>query len=421
MKKFTYALSAFFAATLFISQAHADTIDQGEHGADIEARDIQALREWINTKRQVTVKEKGGALAISGEVRTEMQAAYEKVDGKSQRGGNTPLDLPHETFDVEVNVMLDYRADKAWASVKLEFDNNAGIFGGTLNRLKLERAYFGIRLIDWSSLILDAELGRRRINAFVDTKVEGDSFFDGIFLKYDQGFETIADFYVHAGTFVIDERRYHYGYLAELGLLDIADSGFYTKYLFIDWDTKHYKRTKEGKSINNRRFDFAVSQLLFGYKFLPKKFQKIVVLYIAGLLNHAARRLAITDKKLANWGAYTGFSIGELKKQGDWSLDINYQLLAAQVVPDFDEAGVGLGNAANAGFYTHNVNGTGGNTTRATASGNTNFRGYNITLEYLLTNNLVLFQSWSQSVTLDSDIGPFRHYKQYELEFNYAF
>ncbi len=86
-----------------------------------------------------------------------MQAAYEKVDGKSQRGGNTPLDLPHETFDVEVNVMLDYRADKAWASVKLEFDNNAGIFGGTLNRLKLERAYFGIRLIDWSSLILDAE------------------------------------------------------------------------------------------------------------------------------------------------------------------------------------------------------------------------------------------------------------------------
>src|ERR1700722_15894065 len=135
----------FCAATLFTALAEADTIDQGSAGGDIDAREIQALREWINTKRQVTVKEKGGSLAISGEVRSEMQAAYERVGGKSQRGSNTPFGIPHELFDVEVNVMLDYRTDRSWASVKLEFDNDAGIFSGTLNRLKLERAYFGVR------------------------------------------------------------------------------------------------------------------------------------------------------------------------------------------------------------------------------------------------------------------------------------
>jgi len=42
-------------------------------------------------------------------------------------------------------------------------------------------------------------------------------------------------------------------------------------------------------------------------------------------------------------------------------------------------------------------------------------------LQYMLTNNLNLFQEWSQSITLDDHIGPFRRYKQYELELIYAF
>ncbi len=413
MKKIAYALSVYCAAILAMPSGYADTLDRG---GDIEDRDIQAIREWIYTKRQVTVKEKGGSLAISGEVRTEMQTAFETSDGKSQRGAGTRFGFPHDTFDVEVNVMLDYRADKAWASVKLEFDNDAGIFNGTLNRLKLERAYWGVRVVDWNSVIFDVEVGRRRINSFVDSKVEGDSFFDGIFLKYDQGFEHIADFYIHAGTYVVNEKNNQFAYLGEIGMLDISDSGFYTKYLLIDWYTKHFHNLAK-----NRRFRFIVSQLLFGYKFIPA-FQKVVVLYLAGLWNHKAHRLDITARKKANYGGYVGFSIGELKKKGDWAIDASYQVMAAQVVPDFDEAGVGIGNAANAGLYTAKVNGTGGPvTTRQTAKGNNNFRGYNITLEYLLTNNLVLFQSWNQSMTLDSDIGPFRRFKQYEIEFNYAF
>ena len=96
---------------LLTSHLYADTVDSGE---GIEDRDIQALREWVNTKRQVTVKEKGGALSISGEVRSEFQHTFEKINGVSQR--RRPF-LPSDAFDVEVNLMMDYRTDTTWASV----------------------------------------------------------------------------------------------------------------------------------------------------------------------------------------------------------------------------------------------------------------------------------------------------------------
>lgn len=60
-------------------------------------------------------------------------------------------------------------------------------------------------------------------------------------------------------------------------------------------------------------------------------------------------------------------------------------------------------------------------TTVTNAGGNVNFRGVSITLDYLLSNNLTLQQQWMQSVTLDRDIGPYRKFKQYEIEFIYGF
>ena len=117
--------------------------------------------------------------------------------------------------------------------------------------------------------------------------------------------------------------------------------------------------------------------------------------------------------------------MGELKKKNDWSLDINYQVVQAQAVPDYDSSGIGLGNSLGSGFYwVHNPSPGPGSgpfmpATRKTAEGNVNFRGYLITLQYLITNNLNVFQTFSQSITLDSHIGPFRQYKMYELDMIY--
>lgn len=414
MRRFFYLC----ATICFSSVLQASTIDEGD---DIDQKDINALREWINTKRQVTVRELGGALSIAGEVRTEYQGTVETVNGVKQRGrgGAVRKDgspLPSDAFDIEVNLMFDYRTERSWGSVKLEFDNDAGVFYGTLNKLKLERAYWGVRMVDADTYTMDFEAGRRRMSTMVDSKIEFNSFFDGLWYKYDQSFDAIGDYYLHLGVFVINDSKDHFGYLGETGIFDVGGSGLYIKYSLVDWDTKHFH-----KKVNQHRFDFIVSQLLFGYRFLPKYLDKVVQVYAAALYNHKAQRIELTRHTKQNWGGYLGVSIGELKKKGDWALDANYQVLEAQCVPDFDVQGIGLGNAANVGFYTVDTDGKGEANTRANARGNVNYRGFQITLDWLLTNQLDLQQSWQQSITLDNSIGPHRRFKQYEIEFIYGF
>lgn len=420
LRHFRY-LSLLFVFSSYASLM-ADTIDTDD---DTRSVDIDALREWMNTKRQVSIKEIGGNLSLSGEVRTEFQSIGETANGVKQRGtGAVPLGpsgttLPAQVYDVEVNIMLDYRIDRGWASIKLEFDNDAGIFSGSFNKIKLEKAYFGTRLVDSDSTTFDIELGRRRLSNIFDSNLEFNSFMDGVLFRYDVGLEKWGDIYAHIGAFVIDERNNHYGYVGELGLMNIASTGLYTKYSLIDWDTKNYHNT-----IDNLRFDFLVSQLILGYKCFPKALDKQVKIYLAGLYNHKAKAHELTDHKRANFGGYLGFSIGEIRKKGDWAFDANYQVLAAQCVPDFDTSGISLGNAAGSGLYTTVLNAKGTSvvpTTRKTAAGNGNYRGFVITLDYLLTSNLNFQQQWQQSITLDKDIGPFRRFKQYEIEFIYGF
>ncbi|HEY2810137.1 MAG TPA: hypothetical protein VGJ00_01940 [Rhabdochlamydiaceae bacterium] len=394
---------------------HATTLEDSD---DIDQKDIYALREWINTKRQVTIKELGGALSLSAEVRTELQTSSETLGGIRQRGRGAPAPIgekeapPTDSYDIEVNIMLDYRTEKTWSAIKLEFDNAAGIISGTLNKIKLERAFWGIRTIDTDQITFDIEVGRRRMSSIVDSKLEFDNFFDGVWLKYDQSFESIADFYLHAGAFLVNESNNQFGYLGEFGMMNVGGTGFYTKYSLVDWDTKDFDDT-----IKKERFDFLVSQLLLGYRFFPATFNRIILLYIAGLYNHNAKKREITDHKKANLGGYVGLSIGELKKKGDWAFDVNYQVLQAQCVPDFDVGGIGLGNAANTGFYATK----GVLNTRKTAGGNVNYRGFQMVLDWLLTNQLNFQQSWQQSITLDKHIGKFHRYKQYEIEFIYSY
>lgn len=397
-------------------------------GEDIEDRDIQALREWINTKRQVTVKELGGSLSISGEVHAEFQSSNELSGGIQQRGAGSNTAVSRRGYDIEAIVLLDYRTERSWTSIKLKFDNDAGIGTGTNNKIACDRAYWGYRVLDQDIFTFDVEAGRMgSLNQVYDSQIEFSSRYDGAVFKYDQAFDTIGSFYVHLGPFVINERHNHYGYVGEIGLLQVANTGFYTKYSLVDWDTKHYPDTitnGDSKTVfihNNERYDYLVSQLLIGYKFVPKMIQKVTRLYIAGLCNHKAKAREITDYTKQSLGGYVGFSMGELRKAGDWNIDGNYQVVEAQSIPDFDVAGVGLGNAAKTGFYTTKADGTGSATTIENAGGNVNYRGYTLRLQYLLSNNLNLFQSWQQSQTLDSKIGPYRRFKQYEIDFIYAF
>jgi len=91
------------------------------------------------------------------------------------------------------------------------------------------------------------------------------------------------------------------------------------------------------------------------------------------------------------------------------------------VAPPGDASGIGHGNAAGSGFFTTKANGSGAITTQANALSPFNYQGFQIETLYGFTNNLTLQQSYQMSWTLDKNIGPNIQYKQYEIEFIYAF
>ncbi len=405
-----YQRLAFLSSTLLLTGVHA--------AEDMNNEDIQALRDWINSKRMITVRELGGQLSISGEVRAELQSNNTTLNGVAQRGRGTGR--PNHDYDVEFNLGIDYRTENTWSAARIKFDNDAGTFAehfgsGTNSKIKVDKAYFGYRVVDRDRHTMDVEVGRRGMLLVFDSKLQFVSNFDGVNFKDSYAIDKVGDLYYQLGAFMVNEKKNQAAYVGELGILNVANTGFYTKYSLIDWDTKHVEKVPQ-------EFYFVVSQFLMGYKFIPQPWDKVVNFYFAGLYNHRARALKITDHRRANFGGYIGFAIGQIKKAGDWNFEANYQVLAAQCVPNFDVSGIGMGSRRGQAFYYHEVKGEPVPfTKRSEPEGNVNYRGFKLVLQYMLTNNLNLFQEWSQSITLDDHIGPFRRYKQYELELIYAF
>ena len=382
---------------------------------DLKEKDVQALLEWVNTKRQVTVKEKGGHLSLSGEVRTELQSTREKKDGVQQRGYDGEKEtVPTRAWDVEINLVLNYKTNRTWLESKIKFDNDSGLEKGTLNKLSIERAFLGGRIVNGDTYTMDLEIGRRYLAYTFDSKVMYGSLMDGILYKYDQSFDKTGDFYFHGGPFLVNEMVGQYAYVGELGLLNIARTGLYSKLASVYWDTKH-----TAEKTRNAAFRFVPIQMIVGYKL--KGLNTIFTFYGAGLYNARAQRTAVSYNKRKGWAWYTGFSVGELREQWDWSLDINYQWVELQAIPDFDGIGIGRGNALKRGLYSKNTYGKGEIAKQGEGVGAGNYKGISIELLYLLTKNITIYQSWKQSVNQDSHIKPTFNYKQYEIEIIYNF
>ncbi len=399
---------------------------------DPDAKDMDALRRWLQDKRLVTMREIGGDLSLSGEVRTEFQATSEQRNGDQVRGGGGPR--PMFAWDVEFNLMFDYRADRTWATVKIEYDNDMGIRSGTFNKIRLEKAYIGARLISGDTFNMDAEIGRRYLSNVFESKIEFGSVFDGALLRLSRVSPSVGDFITQFGAFVINDRTNHYGFIAEIGALRIANVGLNLKYTIIDWDRPGGETEKGNTAIEtqltNLRFRFLVSQFLASYQFFPYwTGKKLVKFYGAVLTNHLALSNPLATVNVynqpfgkQNWGWYVGVSIGTVKKKFDWAFDANFQWVQAQAIPGFDSCGIGRGNAEGVGLYTRRNDGSGGPiTSRRDAVGNGNFYGFSLDGLYAFTDNMTINPDFQCSWTLDHDIGPNLIYKQVELEFIYAF
>jgi len=380
--------------------------------------DIKALRDWIDTKRKVTVKERGGGLSLSGEVRVELQSVSEKKNGLQQRGrGGQVPDTARHAWDVEMNLMLDYRTERTWLATKMKFDNNMGIEKGSSDHISLDRAVFGVHLVNAETYTINLEVGRSALIYTFDSKVQFGAIMDGLLFKYDQALENIGDLFFHGGPFLVNRNIDHYAYVGEFGLLNIGRTGFYSKLSAINWNTK-----RTHNKLRNDAFRFFNIQWMWGYTtLLPKMWEKNLTLYAGGLVNAAARGTDTTRGAKERFAWYMGCSMGKLRKKWDWSLNVNYQWVQAQAVPDFDFKGIGRGNAAKEGLYSSKNMGEGSPNPYGEGVGRSNYRGWAMEFLYLLTDNITIYQEWRQSINQTSRIKPLMSYKQYEIELIYGF
>jgi hypothetical protein len=291
-----------------------------------------------------------------------------------------------------------------------------GLVSGTVDKIALERAFLGGRIYVGDTFNFNASLGRNNLDNLFDSRIEFSSIFDGLLLEFSKVFEKAGDVFFNVGSFLINDRKYHFAYIGELSWYRMGGSCFYSKYSFVNWK-KNYKNP-----LKDLPFNFRVSQWILGYQCTVTKWEKLLKVYCAGLLNHSAKKLELTGNRKANWGGYVGFSLGRILKKGDWAFDINYQFVGPQAIPGFDVGGITRGNAADVGFYfIEEDDGTRIPTTRETAVGFGNYKGFIVELLYAITGNLTVLNNFQMSNNLYDSIGPKMKYLQYEIEFIYAF
>lgn len=429
MKKIKNACAVFFLlVTLFFQSAHA-IIDRC-HEIDRDY-DHDFLANYLNMKRMETWRDKIKDFEIDGDVRAEAVSRRESHDGHQLRGRriNGVLRFPRNTYDVQFNLKFHYKTERSWAHVHLQleealgavdddfYDNlNNGLIDGEViglsigsgfcDDLCLKRCYWGYMVYEGCNYQFDIEVGRRPLYTIFDSDIQFHARFDGVLFKHSYDYnEDRSNIYVNFGPFVVDNRVNHYAFVGEIGFLNVMDKKIDIRYSYIDW-------VKRGTTASGVRrplgTEFRNSQIGAYYNFNKALFQRKAQLYAAWLYNHAAKPRKITHNSKAGQAWYAGFVIGEAKKEGDWALDVFYQWVQAQAIPDFDVHGIGRGNVLKQTFFNDQ-------------NGKTNYKGFGIELLYAITDHLSYDLLYEFSNALDPSIGGRHKYSKLEFDLIYAF
>lgn len=393
------------------------------HGPEEEDEaDPRILRDFIESRGLIACRQKCGSLIIAGDVRARWNETAETVNGLRARGSGTGF--PMARYRTEFNLFLDYTDPKSWVSTKTKWSAAMGVDGGNFTKTELDRAFIGYDIFECGEEDFYIELGRSRLEYIFDSRVEFSSFFDGIHLFYTNEFAGLGQFVIHGGPFIIDSYTNHYGWAVETFFDDFACTGFTFKYSLINW-AKHGTTKIFGDAADlpkatkdNPRYRFLISQLLIGYTGkIDFCHCKTFYLYGAVLANHDAKKNYSTNFAYANKAFYLGFTLGKLCKACDWSFDINYQFVQAQAVPEFDLAGIGHGNVSGALLSDAIIL----LLPPDEAMGFTNFKGFQISLLYAVTDTLSLRSKAEWSSPITKVIGGNFFYKNFEIAAIYAF
>jgi hypothetical protein len=409
----------------------AGFLSAGDFGPEDDAFiEPRVLRDYIESRGLIQCRQKEGTLTIAGDVRARWIGVGEKRDGERQRGQGTKTAI--HRFKSEVNLFLDYVAARSWVSTKLKWVTFDGKDGGSATKVDLDRAFIGYDIYEQGKEDFYIELGRSNLDYMFESRVEFGSVFDGIHVFYTRCWPDVGQFTIHGGPFIIDSFTNHYGWVVEAFVSQWMETGLTFKYSLIDWTrgdpTVYYGNLSDKDKVvlpklpdlipHNPRYNFIVSQLLVGYE---KKIDflrcKTLFLYGAVLANHDAKKTAQTNFKKLNGAWYIGFTLGKLCKACDWSIDINYQSVQAQAIPEFDLSGIGHGNAAN-GLLSDAIL-IGLSPGKLTLF--TNYKGWEANALYAMSDSLSLRAKAQYSVPRNKSIGGDFLYKSFEMSVIYAF
>jgi hypothetical protein len=456
-KKYVLPIIAFLgiASSQAFAQEHPRQQDSNRFDEELNERDFEALKEYLKSKRIEEVNKKGlNEIVFTGEVRFEWRHLDETQNGRNLRGGHAVgfncLPISRNDFDVELNLRIDYVTERTWAVALLQYDNSAGVDdnekacildpagyhgSGECDTICLKKAFFGYNVFDDGCSRFDIEIGRSNLFHAFDSRVQFLSRFDGILFTFTSKWENISNWYLMLAGFVVDERVNQFAYATEIGLRDILDSGVDFRYSLIDWRKRGFNRCLHDNPVG---FKFLNSQFSLSYSFNPEIICTKARVYGAYLINHLGRnrryrrcrgcepprfaecregldedRHCHEEKhktaKHQNTAWYVGCIFGEVKQEGDWSFEVQYQYVQAFAMPDNDMSGIGRGNVLKESV------------TGPCSRGNTNFKGWRFEALYAITDELTLDSIIEFSQQVDSRIGGRHHYSKFELETIYAF
>ncbi|MFI0435124.1 MAG: hypothetical protein ACH350_05290 [Parachlamydiaceae bacterium] len=374
----------------------------------LRSRDDQPVREFVESKENIDVKDKSKNLEISGDVRFEWRNIQEKgialyhdessgyqdgyglqdiPEGKKfketyryLRGGDhvdsRGIPLSVNDFDVEFNLKIKYTFKDAWAKAHLQFDNPCGIRGRNdcfgefavfnkngsevLERIPRDNR-FGVK---GSGEGIAVNLKRAYIgyNIYADgahrLDIEvGRQKLDDIFdseVQFSGRFDGILLRFASSVEEVFDWYITAGGFVVDERVNQFA---YVTEIGFLDiYETGidlKYNFIDWQKHGNNRCFinnpigtNFKNSQISLVYTFSQcfLGHEIPIELYTGFLVNHAAKKTVFTHRKKKNLAWYAGVYVGNVDKKGDWSFDIEYVAVQAQAVSEFDVGSIGRGN-----------------------------------------------------------------------------
>lgn len=457
---FLASTCAFFSSSLSAAD-NIDVQDGSRFDQELNERDFEALKRYLNTKRQEPLEEKDDNLSISGDVRFEWRHMNETLRGIRLRGAparhpERNLPISRNDFDCEFNLKFDYIMERSWAVAHLQYDNPAGVdsqdrgcvedphgwFGsGRCDEICLRKAYMGYNFWMDPCSRFDIELGRRgNLYHVFDSRVQFLSRFDGILLKWTGKCGFAKEIFVKVGGLLVDERVNHFAYVTEIGFMNICGSNIDLKYSFIDWC--HQVSTRCIKKVDpdckfrydqlnkSKAFDFAVSQWTAYYHLNPCYLGHPTKFFAAFLMNHKWKDFEVVKivdiidpisglptqvkrkrKYQSNLAWYAGVAIGEVVKEGDWALELQYQYVQALAVPGQDTSGICNGNVLD---YTLTQK-------SRPYIDNTNYKGWKVEGLYALTNNITIDTIVERTTPVNEHIGGSHVYSKVEVEAIYAF